>query len=81
MRPLLKETLTKSDERDIERLVRSTVKDELEKKIEKIVKDQLNDKTTEKLIIQVVKNAMSSLYKTLWIRRATWLSGVENKEN
>lgn len=78
---IIKEALTKSDERDIEKLVRSTVKDELEKKLEKIIKDQLKEKATEKLIIQVVKNAMSSLYKTLWLRRATWLSGVENKEN
>ena len=77
----INEALTKTDEKDIERLVKKAIKDELEGKIEKLVKDQLKDKATEKLIIQVVKNAMSSLYKTLWIRRAAWLSGVENKEN
>lgn len=81
----LNEALTKTDELEIERLVKRTVKDtiqkELEKKVESLVKDQLKTNVSEKLIIQVVKNAMSSLYKTLWIRRATWLSGVENKEN
>ena len=77
----INEALTKTDEKDIERLVKKVVKDELEKKVKQIVKDELEGKVSEKIIIQIVKNAMSSLYKTLWVRRATWLSGVENKEN
>lgn len=66
--------LTKTEIKDI-------IKSELEKQVEKLVKKELKGKVSERLIIQVVKNAMSSLYKTLWIRRATWLSGVENMEN
>ena len=77
----INEALTKTDEKDIERLVKKVVKDELEKKVKQIVKDELEGKVSEKIIIQIVKNAMSSLYKTLWVRRSTWLSGVENKEN
>lgn len=77
----LNEALTKSDEREIERIVRATVKDELEKKVEKMVRDELKGKANERLVIDIVKNAMSSLYKTLWMRRATWLSGIENKQN
>lgn len=77
----LNEALTKSDEREIERIVRATIKDELEKKVEKMVRDELKGKANERLVIDIVKNAMSSLYKTLWMRRATWLSGIENKQN
>ena len=77
----INEALTKTDEKDIERLVKKVVKDELEKKVKQIVKDELEGKVSEKIIIQIVKNDMSSLYKTLWVRRATWLSGVENKDN
>jgi len=71
--------LTKSDERDIERLTRAAVKDELEKHVEKIVREQLKgNKQLEKYVLQIVKNATASLYKTMWMRRATWLSGIEN---
>jgi hypothetical protein len=77
----LNESLSRSDEREVERIVRATVKDELEKKVEQMVRAELKGKANEKLIIQIVKNAMTSLYKTLWMRRATWLSGIENKEN
>jgi len=73
--------MNKTDEREVERIVRATVKDELEKKVEKMVREELKGKANERLIIQIVKNAMSSLYRTLWMRRATWLSGIENKEN
>ncbi len=81
MKKRINEELTKTDVREIERLVKSGVKDELEKRVEKVVRDTLKGKANEKIVIQIVKNAMSSLYKTLWMRRATWLSGIENQEN
>lgn len=77
----INEVLTKTDERDIEKLIRATVKDEISKKVEGLVRDELKGKASEKLIIQIIKNAMTSLYKTMWMRRASWLSGIENKEN
>lgn len=77
----LNESLTKSDEREIERIVRVTIKDELEKKVEKMVRAELKGKATERMVVEIIKNAMSSLYKTMWMRRATWLSGIENKQN
>jgi hypothetical protein len=77
----LREALSKSDESEITRIIKSTVKDELEKRVEAAVREALKDKANEKLILQVVRNAMSNMYKTLWMRRSTWLSGIENKEN
>ena len=68
-------------QRDIEQIARDVVSKELEKRVEKIVREELKNKASERIIIQIVKNAMSSLYKTLWMRRATWLSGIENREN
>lgn len=78
----LVEALTKSDEREIERLIRSIIREEqIEKKVEKLVRDELKGKATERIVIQIVRNAMSSLYKTLWFRRSTWLNGIENKDS
>lgn len=57
------------------------IDDKLKKKIEKMVRDELKSSVSEKIILKIVKNAISSLYKTLWMRRATWLGGIENKEN
>lgn len=74
--------LTKTDEREIDSLVRAAVKDELEKRVEQEVKRVIKgNKQLEKYVLQIVKNATASLYKTMWMRRSTWLSGIENKEN
>ena len=67
--------------RDIEQITRDVVKDELEKRVQKMVREELKGKATERMILQIVKNAMASAYKTMWMRRATWLSGIENKES
>lgn len=80
MKKILKEDFNKTETNEIEKIVRSIVSDEVEKKIEKLVRKELEGKAAEKIIIQIIKNAMSSAYKTLWFRRATWLSGIENKE-
>jgi len=67
--------------RDIEQITRDVVKDELEKRVQKMVREELKGKATERMILQIVKNAMVSAYKTMWMRRATWISGIENKES
>lgn len=67
--------------RDIEQITRDVVKDELEKRVQKMVREELKGKATERMILQIVKNTMVSAYKTMWMRRATWISGIENKES
>lgn len=51
-------------------------------KIEKIVKDKLkNDKELEDKVVEITKNVLTQLYKTLWVKRATWRNNLVNKNN
>jgi hypothetical protein len=51
-------------------------------KIEKIVKDRLkNDKDLENQTVEITKNVLTQLFKTLWNRRNTWLNGLSNKNS
>lgn len=51
-------------------------------KIEKIVKDRLkNEKELEDRVVEITKNVITQLYKTLWIKRATWQNNLTNKNN
>ncbi len=55
---------------------------ELKSKIEKIVKDRIkNEKELEDKVVEITKNVITQLYKTLWTKRAFWKSGISNKEN
>lgn len=55
---------------------------EFKAKVEKIVKDRLkNDKELEDKVVQITKNVLTQLYKTLWNRRNTWLNGLSNKNS
>jgi hypothetical protein len=49
-------------------------------KIEKIVKDKLkNDKELEDKVVEITKNVLTQLYKTLWVRRGMWRDTLSNK--
>jgi hypothetical protein len=51
-------------------------------KIEKIVKDKLkNDKELEDKVVEITKNVLTQLYKTLWVKRNTWVNNLSNKNN
>jgi hypothetical protein len=55
---------------------------EFKSKIERIVKDRLkNDKELEDKVVEITKNVLTQLYKTLWTRRNTWLNGLSNKNS
>jgi len=55
---------------------------EFKAKIEKIVKDRLkNDKELENQTVEITKNVLTQLFKTLWNRRNTWLNGLSNKNS
>ena len=51
-------------------------KEELLREVEKIVKKELSGKASKKVMKEVIKDALSDLYKTMWLRRSTWLSGI-----
>jgi hypothetical protein len=51
-------------------------------KIEKIVKDRLkNEKELEDKIVDITRNVLTQLYKTLWIKRNIWTTALSNKKN
>jgi hypothetical protein len=54
---------------------------EFEDKIEKIVKAKLkNNKELEDKVVEITRNVIAQLYKTLWLKKAVWQSGVVNKK-
>jgi len=74
----LNEELTKSEQKTLQSFVLDSK--ELEKKIEKIVKDRIkSDKALEDKILEITRNVLTQLYKTLWIRRNFWRSHLYNK--
>jgi len=54
---------------------------EFKTKIEKIVKDRIkNEKELEDKVVEITKNVLTQLYKTLWVRRNAWLNGLNNQK-
>jgi hypothetical protein len=55
---------------------------EFKNKIEKIVKEKLKKETElEDKVVDITKNVLSQLYKTLWVKRNTWMNNLTNKNN
>ena len=55
---------------------------EFKNNVEKIVKDRIkNEKELEDKIVDITKNVLTQLYKTLWTKRATWVNNITNKNN
>ena len=51
-------------------------------KVEKIVKDKLkDDKELEDKIVEITKNVLTQLYKTLWTKRGFWRNDLKNKSS
>lgn len=50
--------------------------------IEKIVKDRLrNDKELDDKVVEITKNVLTQLYKTLWVKRGIWRNNLSNKSS
>ena len=80
MKQLIKETLSKSDvSKEVKNYIDSR---EFKDKIEKIVKDRIkNEKELEDRVLEITRNVLTQLFKTLWVKRATWKSNLSNKTN
>ena len=51
-------------------------------KIEKIIKLKLqNNKELEDKVVDITKNVLTQLYKTLWTKRNFWKANLTNKNN
>ena len=80
MKTKIQENITKSDvSKEIKVYMDSKA---FKDKIEKIVKDRLkNEKELEDKTVEITKNVLTQLFKTLWIKRATWKNNLTNKNN
>ena len=74
----INENLTKTDVSNEIKLYMDTKT--FKDKVEKIVKDKLkNDKELEDKVVEITKNVLTQLYKTLWVRRGMWRDTLSNK--
>lgn len=76
----INEELKKSDvDKSIKTYISSS---EFKDKIEKIVKDRIkNEKELEDKVVEITKNVITQLYKTLWTKRSFWANNLSNKSN
>lgn len=74
------ENLTKSDISKEQKVYMNSK--EFKDKIEKIVSDKLkNDKELDDKVVEITKNVITQLYKTLWVKRGVWQSSLSNKSS
>jgi hypothetical protein len=53
---------------------------EFKKKVEKIIKDRIkNEKELEDKVVDITRNVLTQLYKSLWIKRSFWRNQLSNK--
>ncbi len=76
----INENLTKSDiSKEVKVYMDSQ---DFKNKVEKIVKDRLkNEKELEDKIVDITKNVLTQLYKTLWTKKSFWRDNLSNKNN
>lgn len=76
----IKEEITKAD---IDKKIKIYMdSQEFKTKVEKIVKDRLkNEKELEDKVVEITKNVLTQLYKTLWTKRGFWKSNLSNKSD
>jgi hypothetical protein len=76
----INEELKKSD---VDKSVKNYIDTaEFKAKIEKIVKDRIkNEKALEDKVVEITKNVVTQLYKTLWLKRNFWQNNLSNKQN
>jgi hypothetical protein len=80
MSTLINEEITKADVTKEVKIYMDSA--EFKTKVEKIVKDRLkNEKELEDKIVEITRNVLIQLYKTLWVKRATWANSLTNKSS
>jgi hypothetical protein len=87
---MLNESLSASDKSDIKTMVKREIKDfldmnrssDLEKKVEAIIKRKFkNDKDVEKYIVDITRNVLVQMYKTLFTKKGFWVNDLKNSSN
>jgi hypothetical protein len=80
MKKILFEELNKTEKEQVEKMIKSQIKDLINKDLEETVLDllkkELKGKDTEKIMTEISKDVLVSLYKTLWMRRNFWVTNL-----
>lgn len=68
-------------ENDIDKKLRDFLNsDKLNKKIkDSVASNTKNDREMEKFVVEITKNVLIQLYKTMWTRKGFWTSSLKNK--
>jgi len=76
----LTEELTKADvSKEVKIYMDSN---EFKAKVEKIVKDRIkNEKMLEDKVVEITRNVVTQLFKTLWNKRGIWVNNLSNKSS
>lgn len=77
---ILREEMSKTDvNKEVKNFIGT---EEFKQKIEKIVKDRIkNEKELEDKVVEITKNVITQLFKTLWTKRNFWNNNLTNKSN
>lgn len=76
----INEEVTKSDISKEVKVYMNT--DEFKTKIEKIVKDKIkNNQELDDKVVEITRNVLTQLYKTLWNKRGIWRNNLTNKSS
>lgn len=84
---LIAENVTKTDEEKVKSIVKKELKTiinsanatDFEQQVERIVKKKVRgDKDIEKYIVEITRDVLVQLYKTLWVQRNFWSSSLTN---
>ena len=76
----INEEVTKSDIPKEVKVYMNT--DEFKAKIEKIVKDKIkNNQELDDKVVEITRNVLTQLYKTLWNKRGIWRNNLTNKSS
>jgi len=81
LKKIIRESLTKTDEKEIGAMIRKEIKkvfgDDLESKVLKILEKELKNSKLKKHIVEINKEVLVQLYKELWMRRNMWLTAIK----
>ena len=81
LRKIIRESLSKTDEKEIGVMIRKEIKkvfgDDLESKVLKILEKELKSSNLKKHIVEINKDVLVQLYKELWMRRNFWLTAIK----
>lgn len=80
LKQIIKEALTKTDEKNIGIMIRKEIKDafgnDLEKKVKDIISKEIKGTQFEKEVKEITKDVLEQLYRELWMRRMFWKAAI-----